>query len=253
MSETLEPLVDYHCHLDLYPDCEQVFRECAAENVQTFAVTTTPRAWEGNRRLAGNQGAVRVGLGMHPQLVSERGAEMVLFERLLPEAKFVGEVGLDASPRFYRGFEDQRKAFARVLELCNEQGGKIISIHSIRSAAQVLRMLEEHLDPQRGSVVLHWFTGRVSEASSAVRRGCYFSINSQMAGTAGGKRLIADLPLNLILTETDGPFALVAGRPSHPRNVERTIRQISEIRGMTAADIRRSIFANMRLLEEGGL
>lgn len=97
--------VDFHCHLDLYPDHAQLIAECDRERVATLAVTTTPKAWTRNREMVSGADHVRVALGLHPQLVAEREAEIGLFESLLPDARYVGEVGLDASPRFYRSFD----------------------------------------------------------------------------------------------------------------------------------------------------
>src|SRR3546814_6633089 len=45
-------LVDFHCHLDLYPDHAVAVRDAEAAGVFTLAVTTTPRAWPRNHELA---------------------------------------------------------------------------------------------------------------------------------------------------------------------------------------------------------
>lgn len=81
---------------------------------------------------------------------------------------------------FYRSLEAQERVFKRVLEACSEQGGKILTVHSIRSVGKVLSHIEHLLPSDRGTVVLYWFTGSPSEAKRAVELGCYFSINSQM-------------------------------------------------------------------------
>ena len=67
--------VDFHCHLDLYPDHEAAMAECEREGVHTLTVTTTPKAWSHNCDLAANSRYVRVALGLHPQLVAERASE----------------------------------------------------------------------------------------------------------------------------------------------------------------------------------
>lgn len=86
MSQTVRERpkwVDFHCHLDLYPNHEALIRECDREGVATLAVTTTPKAWARNQELASTSKHVRVALGLHPQLVAEREGEVALFERLL--------------------------------------------------------------------------------------------------------------------------------------------------------------------------
>src|SRR6266498_4402039 len=131
-------LVDFHCHLDLYPDHTAAFAECERQGVHTLTVTTTPRAWPHNRALASKTRYVRAALGLHPQLVAERANELSLFEEYLVQTRFVGEVGLDAGPRFYRSIEIQKQVFERVLTLCANAGSKILSVHSVRSATTVL-------------------------------------------------------------------------------------------------------------------
>ena len=167
-------LIDFHCHLDLYPDHEALIAECDRNEVATLTVTTTPKAWRRNQELARGSAHVRVALGLHPQVVGERKAEIRLWESLLPEATYVGEVGLDAGPRFYRSFDDQMAVFDHVLSACAEAGGKILTIHSVRAVGQVLEHIERRLPPDRGRAILHWFTGSRSEARRAVELGCFF-------------------------------------------------------------------------------
>lgn len=241
-------LVDFHCHLDLYPDHAALIRECDRESVATLAVTTTPKAWPRNRDLAKTSTHVRVALGLHPQLVAEREAELPLFERYLPEARYVGEVGLDAGPRFYRSFEAQERVFARVLAACAEQGDKILTLHSVRAVGKVLGHLERALPPDRGRVILHWFTGTAAEARRASERGCYFSINSEMLRSPKHRQLVAGLPLDRLLTETDGPFVEAAGQPVRPTAVARTVADLATLRGETADVMSHRIVANLRAL-----
>ena len=93
-------LVDFHCHLDLYPDPVAAIADAEAAGVYTLTVTTTPKAWPRNLALTQGTSRVRAALGLHPQLVSERSSEISLWETYLPEARYVGEVGLDAGPRY---------------------------------------------------------------------------------------------------------------------------------------------------------
>ena len=242
--------VDFHCHVDLYPDHADVIAECDRERVATLAVTTTPKAWRRNKELAQSSDHVRVALGLHPQLIAERADEVTLFESLLPESRYVGEVGLDAGPRFYRTFAEQERIFARILAACAEQGGKILTVHSVRSVGKVLRHLETRLLPDRGRAVLHWFTGTVSEAKRAAELGCYFSINAEMLRSPKHRALISQLPLDRLLTETDGPFVAVDDRPARPVDVEQTLTALADTLGMAPADAASLIIRNLANLAQ---
>lgn len=241
-------LVDLHCHLDLYPDHAAAVARAEAAGVYTLAVTTTPRAWPQNRQLAGRTRFVRAALGLHPQLVAEHASELTLWERYLPEAKYVGEVGLDAGPRFNRSLPAQVAAFSTILDRCAEAGGKILSVHSTRATRDVLDLVERCLPPGRGTVVLHWFTGSKVDAVRAVRLGCYFSVNLQMLNTDRGRALLGAIPLDRILTETDGPFTNVAGRPAEPADVTLVLDAIAAARQVKPADVASGVLDNLRRL-----
>jgi len=241
--------VDYHCHLDLYPDHEALIAECDRGKIATLTVTTTPKAWPRNRALAEGSEHVRVALGLHPQLVAERFEEIALFERLLGEARYVGEVGLDAGPRFYRSFAAQERVFERVLRACAEAGGKILTVHSVRSVGKVLAHLERHLPAGRGRVVLHWFTGNVAEAERAADLGCYFSINRAMLRSDRHRTLVKKLPFDRLLTETDGPFVEAGGAPMRPSDVSETLAELAVARGLGSGEMARIVLDNLLSIE----
>ena len=124
----------FHTHLDLYPDLVDAITACDQRRTATLTVTTTPKAFTRNCKVSRHSEFVRVGLGLHPQLVAERSAEITLFEELLPQSRYIGEIGLDAGPRHYGSFELQKSVFERILRMCAKEGGKILSIHSVRAA-----------------------------------------------------------------------------------------------------------------------
>ncbi|TGG92482.1 TatD family deoxyribonuclease [Natronospirillum operosum] len=240
--------VDFHTHLDLYPDLAQAIAACERKRVATLAVTTTPKAFERNIELSTDSDFVRVGLGLHPQLVADRHMEIDLFEKLLPRTRYVGEIGLDRGPAHYRSFDLQKLVFGRILRACAKQGDNILSLHSVRATKPVLDMLDEHLPPNRGCVVLHWFTGSKADVRRAVDRGCYFSVNESMLASAPGARVMREIPINRVLTETDGPFITRAGNPIDPGDVERAIEMIASSVGSSFEDLRTQILSNLNRL-----
>jgi TatD DNase family protein len=249
MSSATPRFVDYHCHLDLYPDYANQFLACTDNKIATLAVTTTPGAWPRNRELAASSPFVRVGLGFHPQLVADRSSEFHLFEKHFPESRFIGEVGLDASPRHYRSYSQQKKIFEQILKLCADQGGKILSVHSVRATRDLLGLIERLLPIGRSRVVLHWFGGTKAEAQLAASLGCYFSVNAEMLTKDTRRAVVATLPLSRILTETDGPFTSTFDQPSKPVDVPRVITMLQPIFDMGEEELRKQIVANLTELE----
>lgn len=220
--------IDFHCHLDLYENHQALVRECDARRIAVLSVTTTPKAFTRNVQAARGSDYVRVAAGLHPQLVDERAGELPLLLELLPGTRYVGEVGLDAGPRHFRSLDTQTEVFTAVLKACARQGGKILTVHTVRTAKRVLDLLETYLPQDRGRAVLHWFSGTPAEARRAVDLGCYFSINEAMLLTEKGRALVATLPFERLLTETDGPFLQIEGRSACPHDVTRCVDQLAQ-------------------------
>jgi TatD DNase family protein len=240
--------VDFHCHLDLYPDIKAAIAIAEAARIYTLTVTTTPKAWPRNYELTHGTHYVRAALGLHPQLVAERAGELPLWKQHLAETRYVGEVGLDAGPRFYKSLDAQKMVFRSILDLCADAGGKILTVHSVRSVSAVLDLIERHLPRDRGAVVLHWFTGSRSEARRAAELGCYFSVNAEMTRSDRGRTLVADLPINRLLTETDGPFTQINSRPAEPADTPVVIEAIARVRKEAPDVIARTVLTNLQLL-----
>lgn len=237
-------MIDFHCHLDLYPDPSQVARSCAARGIYLLSVTTTPSAWTGTAALGEGMPRISTALGLHPQLAHQRMSELDLFERLLPQARYVGEIGLDGTPEFRVHWQDQLAAFGRILNACADAGGRVLSIHSRRAATAVLDQLAAR--PAAGTPVLHWFSGSVRELNRAVELGCWFSVGPAMLAGEKGRALVTKMPSDRVLTETDGPFAQVDGRAALPWDCARVTPALAALWGLPVAGVEKQLRANLR-------
>ena len=158
-------MIDFHCHLDLYPEPHLVVASCRQRGLYVLSVTTTPSAWNGTSALVNQEDRIRTALGFHPQLAHERFQELALFDELLPKVHYIGEIGLDGTPPFHHHWETQVKVFEYILSACMRSGGRIMSIHSRRSSSAVLDKLEIYKDA--GSPILHWFSGNLCDLERA--------------------------------------------------------------------------------------
>ena len=236
-------MIDLHCHVDLYPDPVAVLDEAEKRGAFVLAVTTTPLAFQGNLDLVGDRRRIRVALGLHPELVPERHAEIDLFVNLLPQTAYVGEVGLDGSPRNRASFAKQERVFDRIVRECTRLGGRVMSIHSRRAASAVLDILGTV--PGCGVPVLHWFSGTSRELERAVASGCWFSVGPLMLATPAGRRLVSSMPQDRVLTETDAPFAQVAGTPLMPWDVVDAETVLAGLWGFTSEETRLRLRQNL--------
>lgn len=241
-------MIDFHCHLDLYPDPELEVREAAAARVYVLSVTTTPRAWLRTAQLAKGHKRIRTSLGLHPQLAHERSHELGLFEELLPRSRYVGEIGLDGGRGYGQHAAIQSKVFDTVLRLSARSGGRIMSIHSRSAVDEILDRLAA--TPDAGTPILHWFSGSASQLRRAAEIGCWFSVGPAMLRGEKGRYLAKAMPADRILTETDGPFASGPGGPLHPADSWRAVRQLATIWGIALEEARTRLLDNLRSLSE---
>jgi len=239
------PLVDAHFHLDLFPDPAAIAREIEAAHIHTIAVTNAPSVFFHTRALAQGCRFLHPAVGLHPQLVAARAGEIYSMWPLLEQTRFVGEVGLDYVTKDEADRRLQRDVFAKVLERCATFGNKIVTVHSRRSARDVIAAVGPAFP---GKVILHWFSGTSAELDQAISQGLYFSVNPAMTLSRSGQTLIARIPRERTLTETDGPFVEATGQPAQPRDVARVIDFLAELWKVAPATARETVAANFTRL-----
>jgi TatD DNase family protein len=239
-------LIDFHCHLDLFDNPEQLAERCEEAHVYVLSVTTTPKAWRKTVMLGRNRRFIRTALGLHPELAHERFRELPLFEALLGETRYVGEIGLDGSPAYREHADIQRKVFERALAASREHGGRIFSVHSRGAAEVVIAALRQHGCAE--TAVLHWFSGTPKELRAAIAVGCWFSVGPAMLRSENGRNLVARMPRDRVLTETDGPFAKRGRHPLMPFDVSRAIAELARLWSVAEHDVDGQLNSNLKEL-----
>lgn len=194
---------DTHAHIDLYKNPQQIIEYIEANNSYTIAVTNLPVLYKKYLLKYHSLKYVRFALGFHPELVFQYRDQLSLMLNSIKESKYIGEVGLDYVTKDSDNRHTQRFIFNKLVEECNNVGGKILSIHSRRAVKDIYAILG---DTFNGKIILHWFSGSLSELNIAVDRGYYFSVNPDMFNSNNGKELIKNMPLDKILLESDAPF-----------------------------------------------
>lgn len=244
-------MIDFHCHLDLYKEPAPVVRRASQQGVYVLSVTTTPKAWPGTRRLAAGHQRIQTALGLHPQVAHDRANELSLFDTLLPEARYVGEIGLDGSREHLPFMPVQQRILRHILKSVTRAGGRIMTLHSRRAATQVLDELRSHGDA--GTPVLHWFSGDADELATAIDMKCWFSVGPAMLKSKAGRERASVMPRDRILTETDGPFGEIGGKPLEPIHVGQALSALGALWGQPHEQVSAQISENLkRLLKTSG-
>ena len=185
-------------------------------------------------------------VGIHPELAHTPNADLRLFDDVVERTRFVGEIGLDGTPP-YKAYRPQQTAvFQHVLASSARAGGRILSIHSRRATGRVLEALSQN--KQAGVAVLHWFSGNARELAFAIELGCWFSVGPSMLSSPRGSSLAALMPRDRVLTETDGPFALISGETLFPWDTYLAIQRLSQIWAVEVQAVQQLIELNLERL-----
>lgn len=239
-------MIDFHSHLDLYPNGLALAREVNERNDFTLVVTTSPRAYYATSRVFAALCNIEVALGLHPEVAESKAGELDALVGGVASARFIGEVGLDGSSRFRKTFAIQERIFRAVLDECSNQGGRTLSIHSRGAASRVLELLAMSKSP--GNPVLHWFSGSNAELQTACQLGCWFSVGPSMLAGEKGRNLLSRMPCDRVLPETDGPFAMRDGVALKPWDAWSICSVLSELWARPLDIVEEQLKYNLRRL-----
>ena len=138
-------------------------------------------------------------------MAREHARELMRFQDLVDRTSYIGKIGLDFS-RFGKATKETQIESLRFIFQSLRGKSKFITVHSRQAESAVMDILEE---AERSPVVFHWYSGSVAPLERALAHGQFFSVNPAMLGSQKGRQLIARLPPEKVLTETDGPFVKV--------------------------------------------
>lgn len=238
-------LVDTHCHVDLFPDPIAIIQDSERHGVYTIAVTNTPSVFNRLCELVGGARFVRVSLGLHPELVVQRHLELDLFAKLLPETRYVGEVGLDYQTTVEAERATQRRVLTTIIDQCDGAGDKVLTVHSRRAASDVVDAFGARF---RGTYILHWYSGGTGTLRRALANGAYISVNPAMIRSPRSLAVISEVPPERVLTETDGPFVTVgpsgSSSSARPIDVASVIEALARLWLVDSEEARAVIYRN---------
>jgi TatD DNase family protein len=248
-------MIDSHTHLFLCekPTAELLEAAAAAgvERMLNVGLDETTNAEVVT--VAEAQEAVFASVGRHPNDAGgfDDKAQAALAELGARDAvRAIGETGLD----FYRDTaspDDQRRAFVGQIEVAKDLGLPIV-IHARdkdgESAAidEIFATLDAHADG--ATVILHCFSAP-PKVGEAAERGWYVSFagNVTYPRSADLRFAAAKVPEDRILVETDAPFLTPQVRRrerNEPANVVATAEVVAAERGVSLADLERTVEAN---------
>jgi TatD DNase family protein len=157
----------------------------------------------------------------------------------------IGEVGLDHHwGRASDDLEFQEWVFEKVLMMAEELD-KPILVHTRKAESDSLDLMSHH--SVKG--IIHSYTGSHKLVKRFLDLGYYFSIPSVVVRSSSFQELVAKVPVDQLLTETDCPFmAPVVGQRSEPVNVRDGLKKIAEIKGLSLKEAEKALTSNYERL-----
>lgn len=260
-------LIDTHLHLDFKHynnDRDEVIaRAIEAGVTQMITIGTSLETSRRAVELADKFEPVWAAVGIHPNDAAphfggEESSAQVLatLRELAQHAKVVaiGEIGLDY---YWKRVphEVQQRAFDEQLALAADLGLPVI-IHDREAHQDIMATLRRWVstlteDAPRG--VLHFFSGDLAMAREAIDLGFYLGTDGPVTFKKARalQEVVAALPLERLLVETDAPFLAPhprRGRRNEPAYVRYVAAKVAQLHGMTLEDVATQTTANARQL-----
>jgi TatD DNase family protein len=256
-------MIDSHCHLaddafvkDL-PDVIERAQQAGLTHALCILAAENPVEAERARELARMWPALRFGIGVHPHQAGEfagRENEMMSLVRraitAIPEARAVGEIGLD----YHYDFAPkavQQTVFRLQIRLARELDVPVI-IHTREAEDDTLAILREE-SPGVVRGVMHCFTGTRGLADEALALGMHISFAGIVTFPKGAnvREVAASVPADRLLCETDSPYLAPTpyrGKRNEPAWVVRVAEELSGLRRVPVDELRRHTSANFGAL-----
>ena len=255
-SLTSEPLVDSHIHLDseaYLDDWQEVWQRAQVHSVRALVLPSTDLA--SSRRIAelcNRATGMFACVGIHPHQAAEFdpvSSPAALIE-LLPNAKAIGETGLEAHYDFCP-WDLQLTCLRYHLNLARDCALPLI-LHC-RQAEQALYDELRNLGPFPAGGVVHCYTGTWEIAQRFLELGFHLGLNGilTLANATQTHEVARRAPMERLLLETDGPY--LAPKPfrgfrNEPALIAVVARCLAELRQSEIGLIARSTTRNSQAL-----
>ncbi|MCU0484492.1 MAG: TatD family hydrolase [Anaerolineales bacterium] len=257
---------DTHCHLDFdlfEKDRVEVVQSARASGVHWIVnpAVDVPSS-QVIVKLTENLEGVYAAVGVHPNDSTswdENSLTQLKQLAVHPKVVAIGEIGLD----YYRDRaprDVQLAVFCEQLQLAQDAELPVI-IHTRQSIADTLDILKDWISAQRvynhplagHPGVLHSFSGTETDAWRAIELGFFIGITGPVTfkNAPDLQKLVASLPLDRILIETDAPFLAPLphrGQRNCPEWVRLVAEKIAELQQTSLEETAKITTANAQRL-----
>ncbi|MFA6249965.1 MAG: TatD family hydrolase [Candidatus Shapirobacteria bacterium] len=237
-------MIDTHAHLSKR-FCPAAAGLSLAQGVKIILAASNLADSRENVELAKqNIGQFWASVGVHPQCTDPENTTPI--EKQLEELRIlidgdknknvvaIGETGLDFSPpppdESERSPVEQERLFRGQVELAQKNNLPLI-IHARKAADEVIKILAEY---KHLKGVFHCYAGGKKRIKKVLDlgQGWYFGIDGNLTYEVGLSEVVAAIPKDRLLAETDSPFLAplpYRGQTNKPEYVEFIYKKIAKI------------------------
>ena len=244
-------LIDAHAHLDHYGEkLGPALAEITEHRIFTIAVSMDLPSYQRNLEIGEMCDLVLPTFGVHPKRAPQYAVRLKDLDKAVEQSPMIGEIGLDfhwvEEPSQYPA---QRRVFEYFLAAAKEQK-KIVNLHTKGAEKEILELLERY-DIQR--VIVHWYSGPLDILRALIDYGAYFTVGIEVLYSDPIRAITKELPLNLLLTETDNPGGLkwLKGTVGMPLAIQQVVQAVAELKQSTVESIAQTVEKNFsRLIKD---
>ncbi|MFZ4499986.1 MAG: TatD family hydrolase [Minisyncoccia bacterium] len=256
--------IDTHSHFNLAQfdaDQAEAILRMREAGVGTICIGIDAVTSERAVLLAGSNPDIWACVGQHPTEWAQSFNPSQMYDLAsTPRVVAIGECGLDyfrESERTPEAKEKQRELFQAQIELAARFDLPLM-LHirpesgTMTAYTDALEMLEAHKEQwslMRGTA--HFFAGTKEIADRFLSLGFHISFSGVITFVPEYEELVAHVPLERILSETDAPFAAPApyrGRRNEPAYVVEVVKKIAEIKNLDLLEVQQRLLANAKTL-----
>lgn len=237
-------MIDTHAHM--LPKWGKSLQELEAVVLAGTKINDS----KSNLELAQNNSLFRAAIGIHPENITKLASDWLdLLEKMLQTQKknivAIGECGLDIN---CTDLEVQKKVFEAQVGLAQKWQLPLI-VHSRKYSDECIEILAKH---GKSKGVFHCYTGGKKRILKILDLGeWYFGIDGNITYEQGLAEVVAEIPKNALVAETDSPFLSplpFRGEENKPENVVYVYQKIADIWGMSFEEAEKILDNNAKRL-----
>jgi TatD DNase family protein len=227
-------MIDVHCHLeqnDYEKDRDEVIERCKRELKAIITCCCHPDDFDLTMEMIEkHKNFVFATVSIHPEYIKEiEHLRVNDFLKRIEENKEkivgIGETGLDFIIEETEWREKQKELFITFIDLAKNLNLPVV-IHARKAFAEAIEILEKF---KAKRVLMHFFTAK-ELLPKIIQNGWSISVNTTLLNSKKIKKIVRDLPIEKIMTETDSPWLGLEGKRNDSTAVKFVIEKIAEIK-----------------------